>query len=157
MATHLLVLEAHEDDLLHERQLGLLAALGIFTNIPRVEGNLVAVLRALVGCFRRAVAVVSWGRAGHPTGLVFSIAGRGASSSSAHHAGRRSHEVWMWSGGKLWASLLEGYGVGGARAAHARHSGSSDFCGAGCKRAWQTWKRRDRGCLESECETVSQK
>jgi hypothetical protein len=40
---HLLVLESHEDDLLHQRQLGLLAALCVLADVPRVVCDLVAI------------------------------------------------------------------------------------------------------------------
>lgn len=40
---HLLVFESHKDHLLHQRQLGLLAAFRAFANVPRVVCDLVAI------------------------------------------------------------------------------------------------------------------
>src|SRR3712207_6118514 len=53
--SYLLILQAHENDFLHKRKLRLLVSFRAFTDVPRVECDLVAIGGALVGRFGRPV------------------------------------------------------------------------------------------------------
>lgn len=75
-ATDLFVLETEQEDLLHQRELGLLAPLGALADVAWVKGDLVAVLAALVARLGGAVAGV--GCAGSIGGAVAAVAVAGA-------------------------------------------------------------------------------
>jgi len=81
---HLLVLEPHENNLLHERQLGLFAPLGAFAEVPRIECNRMPIFRLLVGRFGGAVVVAALGcwRA-DPADLVLAISCGACTASPA--------------------------------------------------------------------------
>lgn len=96
---HLLVLEPHKNNFLHQRQFGLFIPLRALANVPGVKRNLVAILRALVGGFWRAVVWPPRGWRGDPTAFVFSIIGSSGSSSPARETRcRRSHLVELMCG-----------------------------------------------------------
>lgn len=102
---HLFILQAHEDNLLHERQLGLFAPFRILANVARVECDLVAVLGALVGCFGGAVVVALRCWRTDPAALVLAVACNAtAAASPARQTRARSHEVWLWN---WWGCIVE--------------------------------------------------
>lgn len=80
---HLLVLQSHEDDFLHQRELGLFVSLCAFTYVPWVECDLMAIGGVFVGGLWRAVIVALRHGAGDTAGFVFAIVGGRTSSSSA--------------------------------------------------------------------------
>jgi hypothetical protein len=105
--THLFIFQAHEDDLLHEGQLGLFAPLRILADVPRVEGDLVAILGAFVGGLGGAVVVALGCWRADPAAFVLAIAcGASSPSSSARQTRARSHRVYCGTGGVC----CKGYG-----------------------------------------------
>lgn len=60
--TNLFIFEPHQQDLLHESQLGLLISLRALADIPRIECDLMSILGILIAGFGRAVAGIgsSW-------------------------------------------------------------------------------------------------
>lgn len=80
--TNLLVLEAEEKDLFHERQLGLLAPFRALADVSRVKCNLVTILAALVACFGGAVLEVVGGVVAVDAVAALALC-RGCSASAA--------------------------------------------------------------------------
>ena len=87
---YLLIFQSQQQDLLHERKLGLLAPLSTLTNISWVKRNLVSVLTALVGGFWTAgiAGGTSLGNRGcHATRFSVFIINSSTSSTAASSSG----------------------------------------------------------------------